>query len=538
MRSPNKRIWRPLAVVAVATLISAGLSACSGDQKSAEGADKVITVNGVEPEDVLVPAEVNNQNGVKILDLIFSGLVSYGPKGEVNNEIAKDITHSEDLKTWTIKLNEDRKFADGTPVKAENFVKAWVQSAKQNLKATTAFSVIEGTDDSGAGNMTGAKVTGDYEIQVKLKEPVSDFPTRLGVNCYYPLPNSAFKDNGEINKDFGKNPVGNGPYKIAKWEHEKLISLRKSDSYRGIRKLANDGIDFKLYEKPETAYNELLSGNLDILDRIPDGALSTFKVELKGRSMSKPTGALHTLDFGFNVKHFQGEEGTLRRRAISQAIDRKRIVDTIFKGTRMVATDFLPPQLSAHQQDLAGGEVLKFNPEQAKKDWAAANQISPWTGKFTISYNSDDNHQAWVEAVVNQLKTNLGLDAQADPVPSFKTLGDKFKEKDLPGGYRMGWTIGYPSASNLLQGRYTKNSASNVANYYNEKFEDLLKQAQAAASEEKSKELYTQAQEVLLADMASVPLWSPANNIGWGERVKDVTVDWKGDVAYEKVRVE
>ena len=134
--------WLPLAVLAATILTTGGLTACSNNAPT-DAVDR-ISINGEEPARGLIPAAADDDAGIKIIDLLFAGLVTYDQQGKVVNYVAREITDSSDHKTWTIHLNTDRKFSDGTPVLAKNFVRAWKASAAQKLGATTAYEAIEG----------------------------------------------------------------------------------------------------------------------------------------------------------------------------------------------------------------------------------------------------------------------------------------------------------------------------------------------------------------------------------------------------------
>lgn len=520
-----------------ASFLMVGVTACGSDAMESES-KSIFSINGLEPASGYIPANANDQGAIKVMDLIFSGLVSYAKDGSVKNEVAESIEPSDNYQTWTIKIAQDRKFSDGSPVKAENFVRAWKAGAAEKMKSVTALEAIKGAEEDGTGNLTGLETTGEWSFIVRLKRPIRDFPNRLGVNTFYPLPNSAFGTDGKVKKDFGQKPVGNGPYKIDKWVHNQEITLVKASTYRGARSAQNDGIVFKIYPKTDAAYNDLLSGRLDILDEVPDSMLKTFKKDLGNRTLSAPQANVQTLDIGYYSKHFaSGEEGNLRRQAISQAINREEIINTIFEGSKTKATDFLPPNVLGHSDKLKDGDKLKYDPQAAKRAWEAANKISPWEGKLPITYNSDANHRAWVEAVSNQLHNNLGIEVVASPVPDFKTIISMQKDKSLKGPFRLGWTLGYPSAANLLLGRYAPSGSGNMMEYRNEKFVDLVNKAQAASSDAQAKDFYSQAQNILLAEMPSIPLWVPNMNIGYSDKITHITTDWKGDVALEKVKV-
>ncbi len=529
MRSP----WRSLVALAAITLTASGLTACSSNSP-ADSVDR-ISINGEEPARGLIPAAADDDAGIKIIDLLFAGLVTYDKQGNVVNDVAQEITDSPDHKTWTIQMYTDRKFSDGTPLLAKNFVRAWKASAAQKLGATTAFEAIEGADEDGTGNLSGVMANGDYKITIKLKRPVADFSNRLGINGFYPLPDSAFDEQGKIKKDFGKQPVGNGPYTLVSWDHSTRMQLDKSTTYRGPREAENAGLEVKIYADLSAAYQDLLAGNLDVLDQIPDGELPNSEKDLGNNRVSAVQASMQTLDIDYQTKHFAGEEGKLRRQAISQAINRPEIIKTIFYGTRQAATDFLPPQILGHFRGKDSNKVLQFNPEAAKQSWKSADKISPWRGELKITYNANETNQPWVDAICNQLSNTLGIKAVGDPQPDFKALLEMMDEHSMPGPFRMGWSMGYPSPNNLLAGRYVKGGNGNKTGYENPEYTELLARAQAGDTAEEAAKLYQQAQTLLLADLPSIPLWSPSANIGYGQHVGKVTTDWKGEVAFHKV---
>ncbi len=525
--------WLPLAVLAATVLAAAGLTACS-DNSTTDSVDRIL-INGEEPARGLIPAAADDDAGIKIIDLLFAGLVTYDPQGKVVNDVAREITDSADHKTWTIQMNTDRKFSDGTPLLAKNFVRAWKASAAQKLGATTAFEAIEGATDDGTGDLSGVMANGDYTITIKLKRPVADFSNRLGINGFYPLPDSAFDAQGKIKKEFGQKPVGNGPYTLTSWEPSSRIQLDKSTTYRGPRQALNAGLEVKIYADLSAAYQDLLAGNLDVLDQIPDGELPNAEKDLGKNRASAVQASMQTLDIDYQTKHFSGEEGKLRRQAISQAINRENIIKTIFYGTRTAATDFLPPQILGHMDAGPTNQVLKFDAAAAKEAWKAADKISPWQGELKITYNSNESNQPWVDAICNQLSNTLGVKAVGDPQPDFKTLMEMMDEHSFTGPFRMGWSMGYPSPNNLLAGRYVKGGNGNKMGYDNPEYTELLSRAQAADTPKEAAKLYEQAQTLLLADLPSIPLWSPSSNIGYSQHVGNVTTDWKGEVAFHKV---
>ncbi len=533
-----KRTW--LAVPAVMAL---GLAACSsGGSASSDSAASgssdasstgIVSTNGSEPQNPLIPANTNETGGGKILDLIFAGLVYYDAKGATHMDMAESIEPNEDATLWTIKLKQGQKFADGTEVKAKNFVEAWKMGAKEAMLSSYFFAPIEGADDEGAGDLTGLTTVDDYTFTVKMKEPTADFSQRLGYAAFFPLPDSTLADPATG----GEKPIGNGPYMVAEngWEHNAQIHLIPNPEYKGDNVPKNGGVDIIFYASQDAAYQDLLSGNLDVLDAIPDSAFATFESDLGDRSANQAAAIFQSFAIPQNLEHFSGDEGKLRREAISYAIDRDTITSTIFSGTRTPAKDFTSPVVDGYNDSIKGSEVLSYDPEKAKELWAQADAISPWSGTFTIGYNSDGGHQAWVDAVSNSIKNTLGIDAQGAPYPDFKSLRTEVTNRTIKGAFRTGWQADYPGKFNFLAPLYGTGAGSNDTDYSSAEVDDLLKKASSATSTEESNKILDQVQEILFTDLPVVPLWYSNVVGGWSENVDNVVFGWNSVALYTDI---
>ena len=179
---------------------------------------------------------------------------------------------------------------------------------------------------------------------------------------------------------FGRNPIGNGPYQLADspdgpaWEHNVRIDLRPNPDYHGNRKPHNKGLRFEFYANLDTAYADLLSGNLDVLDTIPPSALPIYKRDLGDKVTTGPAAINQSLDTPLRLPHFGGEEGRLRRLALSAAINRPQICRQIFVDTRSPARDFTARSLPGFDPNLAGNDALDFDPDRARRLWSQAER--------------------------------------------------------------------------------------------------------------------------------------------------------------------
>ena len=535
----NKIALAGVGLLAAGALALAGCSSKSGgDATPTKGGDSkaIIKVSGNEPENPLIPTNTNEVGGGKILDSIFAGLAYYDAKGKLVNDMAESIK-VDDPSDLTIKLKQGNTFSNGEKVTADSFINAWQYGALFSNKQLNQswFSDIEGFSDSADSPLTGLTKKDDYTFSIKLSNPVAaDFSQRLGYSAYYPLPSEAIKDPAT----FGENPIGNGPYKFAKtgaWQHKIQLDLVKNDTYKGGRQAKNGGLTFVFYASADAEYADLQSNKVDVIDQIPSSAQQTFESDLGDRAVNQPAAIFQSFSIPGNLEHFTGEEGKLRREALSMAIDRAAITKTIFNNTRTPASDFTSPVIAGWSDSLKGADVLKFDAKKAKDLWAQADKISPWSGKFQIAYNSDSAHQAWVDAVANQLKNNLGIDASGNPYVDFASLRKDVNARTIKTAFRTGWQADYPAQYNFLQPLYGTKASSNDTDYSNPKFDELLAKGASATDQSAATKEYEQAQEILFEDLPAIPLWYSNVNGGYAKGVNNVQFGWNSVPLYYEI---
>jgi len=365
----------------------------------------------------------------------------------------------------------------------------------------------------------------DTTFTITLNKPAADFAQRLGYSAFYPLP-QAFFDDPEA---FGANPIGNGPYMLDgpdAWQHDVQIDLVTNPDYMGARAPKNDGLTFVFYASQDAAYADLLGDNVDVIDGIPDSSLATYQDELGDRAVNQAAAIFQSFTIPERLAHFAGEEGQLRRQALSMAINRAEITDVIYDGTRTPASDFTSPVIGGWSDSIPGSEVLNYDPEMAKELWAQADAISPWEGTFKIAYNADGGHDVWVNAVTNSIKNALGIEAEGDPYPTFGEFRTEITADTIETAFRTGWQADYPSLFNFLGPLYGTGAGSNDGDYSSAEFDDLLKEGSAQTDTAEANVLFQQAQEVLFEDLPAIPLWYSNVTGGYADTVENVVFDW------------
>ncbi len=542
----NVRLVAPLVGLALGvTACSGGSGGTSTSAPTATGGSAtasgnpgaVVTVNGTEPQNGLLPANTNETGGGRILQQLFTGLVSYDEKGNTVNEVAESIT-TNDSRTYTVKIKPGWKFTNGEAITAQTFVDTWNFGAlsTNNQLNSSFFDPIQGYDEvhpedptpddtedalpkPKAQTMSGLKVVDPSTFTITLAQPSSTFPQRLGYSAFYPLPSAALQDP----KTYGENPVGNGPYKLdGKWEHKVQIKTVANPDYQGTKKPRNGGILNKFYTTLEAGYADLQADKLDVLDEVPDAALETFQTDLGDRAVNQPAGIFQSFSFPLYDKKFQGPNAAKVRTAISLAIDRDTITKQIFFGTRTPAKDFSSPVVEGYDETICG-ELCTFNPQRAQQLLAEAGGLPG--GKLEIGYNADGGHQGWVDATCNSIRNTLKIECTGKATPLFADFREAITKRKVDQAFRTGWQMDYPALDNFLFPIYSTGASSNDSGYSNKDFDRLLQEGYAAPTVDAGIGKFKEAERLLVRDVPAIPLWYSNNTAGYAKTVSNVKFD-------------
>jgi len=341
-----------------------------------------VTAYAVEPASSLLPSDAMDDATLKIVDQLYSRLVKYDVVGDWNPDMA-EVVDTEDGVTITVALRTDLFFSDGSPVTSDSFIDAWDDAALKSSGHAGAwmFQRIKGfsaTEDSHIKG-EGLKKIDDITFTVELGEPQPEFMATLGHSVFAPLPASAFDENGKVTAEYQQHPIGNGPYLLDEYKPGEYATLSPNSTYHDFRNLPTSTLKFVFYNDAESAYQDLNAGKLDLLDKIPADAWATLlkspPADTLGSNMAPIT---YFLTIPTNLDHFTGEEGALRRAALSRAIDRASIAVKVFDSLALVPTDFTASSLKGWAPTIPGQEVLEHNPDEAHRLWAEANDITPW----------------------------------------------------------------------------------------------------------------------------------------------------------------
>ena len=508
-----------ICVFAISTLLS-GCGPVKGGGGGGGGAKgKVLKVNDQTEPGTLHPGKAETTNETWILNHVFEGLMKKDTKGNNVPGMAKDYKISTDGLTYTFTLRDDIKWSNGDPVIAKDFEYAW----KYALDPATAspysyvFYYIKGGEayntsaEKDAAKLAalrdsvGVKAVDDKTLKVDLAAPTAFFLDLCSFASYVPIDSKV----QEANKNWANEAntyVSNGPFKITEWAHKSRVVIKKNENYYDKDKIKLDEIDFAMIEDEATAWQMYKSGQLDLGYTLPVDVIAQLKAQKSPELHIAPDLSFYYYEFNNTKKPFNNLK---IRQALSMAIDRKTIVESVTQGGQVPAYGVVPPGIIMEGKDFRDITPDKnyFTEDLAKAKQLLAEGLKEegLSGlKFTLLYNTLPSHKKIAEAVQDMWKKNLGVDVALENV-EMKVKRDREKKFQYD-VCRSGWQGDYIDPMTFMD-FYTSANPQNNSGYKNAQYDEYIKQANATNDNAKRLDLFQKAEKVLMSEMPIMPIY-------------------------------
>jgi ABC-type transport system substrate-binding protein len=363
------------------------------------------------------------------------------------------------------------------------------------------MSKIVGAEEMGgeepeAEELAGVTKVDDYTFEVELVSAFAAWPATVGYSGFFPIAEECLDDMDACNE----TPIANGPYMIeGSWEHDEQVVLVKNPDWKGEPGKA-DKLIYTIYADFDAGYAAFQAGDLDVMYSIPPSEFKNAQAELGDRLYTRPSNAFTYMGIPLYQPQFQDVRV---RQALSLAIDRQAIIDAVFDGRFFVAQGVVSPNFPGYRPGVC--EYCKFDPDRAKELLAEAGG---WTsGALELWANAGAGHDAWVQAVGDQLKENLGIDYTLRISLEFPEYLETAANDGFTGPYRLGWGPDYPVLETYLGPLYTTGGSSNDTGFTNEEVDSLVADGNAADSTDDAIALYQQAEDIVVEELPVLPMW-------------------------------
>ena len=505
-----------LAIFLSAALFVTAFAGCG--KKKADG----ITVQiGPNPE-TLDPALNSAVDGGNMLITLFETLLIIDQDNKVQPGQAEKYEVSPDGLTWTFTMRDGLKWSDGTDLNAKDFEYTFKRIADTNVAAPyaeTVIGMIEGYKDaidSKNPEKLNVKASDDGKtLTIKLAYPCSYFDKIVAFGTMSPVQKATVEKNGDSWATKPETYVCNGPYTITEWTPSEKIVCKKNENYKGgwdSSKIVNDKLTFLLLEDSSASYTAYTGGTAQLIKDVPTEEIPTLKKDKKDEFNVDPILGTYYLSMNLNKAPFNNKNV---RKALSLAIDRDYVANTVMQGTYTPAYNyvgtgvddvetgkFLENSKAANGGKTYISEDYKANLEEAKKALAEAG-YPEGKGFPTITYSTNDigYHKAVAE-YLQQVYKDLGITMNIDIVD-----WSSFTPKRRAGEYEMarnGWVMDYNDASNMIE-LFVSSNGNNDGKYNNPAFDKAMNDSKVADKTAHFAALH-EAEKIVSEDYGFIPV--------------------------------
>ena len=500
-----------MAVAGVAALsLAVVLAACGGGGDSGSGgeADGVITINWSSEPPSLDPGLATDTTSSNVLGNIMDGLITL--EGE-DLTPTPALAESWDIEgnTVTFHLSNEGRWTNGDPVTAEDFEYSWKRTISPDLAADYAYQfdgIVGATDYNSCEkncdamrDKVGVEAVDDRTLRVELTSPQPWFIQQVAHTSFLPVNRSAVEQFGNKWTE-ASNIVTNGPFKLARWDHNSRLDLVKWDEWRDADSVSLQRVNGRMITEGTTAVQAFEAGELD-----ETGALGGLPPEelprLQGMPEYEQTPSLGTYYYGINVDNVPDVN---QRRAMALAIDRQSIIDNVAQAGQLPASGFTP-------EGMPGFDAINPNSEwlPASGDMERAKQLMEQVQNpvkdITLVINDAPGHRE-IAVAVQDMWSDLGIDVeiqQQEWAQFLEALGPPpAKTTDA---YRLGWIGDFVDAFNFLE-LWRCDSGNNNTNYCNKDYDALVAQARNTPDDNERYDLYAQMERIMFGPDGDVPL--------------------------------
>ena len=461
----------------------------------------------------LDPAFARNPSIIWPTNQLFNGLVQFDDDLNIQADIAKKWTISEDGLSYIFTLRNDVFFHKHKLFQSPD-------STRNVVAKDFEYSFNRLTDPSIASpgnwvlkNVENYSAINDTTFHIQLKQPFPAFLGLLSMRYCSVVPKEVVEYYGA---DFRSNPIGTGPFKFKFWEENIKLVLRKNELYfekdeKGEQLPYLEAVAITFLPEKQSEFLQFTKGNLDLLNSLDASykdELLTPSGKLRDRYKDKINLSkgpyLNSEYLGFYLESEKEEiHSLLLRKAVNYGFDREKMITYLKNGIGTPATNgFIPKGLPG----FANIEGFTYQPEKAKE---LIQQYIKSSGNNnpSITITTDGNYLSLCEYIQRELE-KIGLDVNVDVLPPSTIREQKWKgELDI---FRASWIADYPDAENFLSPYYSKNFTPNGPNYThfkNETFDKLYEESFSITDQQLREESYATMDSIIIANAPIVPLY-------------------------------
>jgi len=479
-----------------------------------------LSPSGIDPH-----LNASAELGIPLTSVYDTLVVQDAGTGQFLPSLAERWEISPDGRRYTFFLREDVYFHDGTPFDAE--------AVRANIEYTLDPENHSQKAAGMLGPLADVRVDGPYQVSLLLSEPFAPLLDSLSQVYLGMASPQALEEWGPAQYQF--HQVGTGPYRFIEYVPNDHITLRRFDEYAWAPPIyendqaAIEEITFVFFEDPSTRPLALETHQADILGEVPHrdaarlastDAFNLHQVDIPGQPQQ----------FFFNVNREPTNDLRVRQ-ALTQAVDREKIVETVFGGYAPVAQG---PLSAAYFDGMLPCAELEYRPGLAAQLLDEAGwRVDPADGLRkrggqamrlllvapTWGANPD------VAQLIKADWESLGAEVEIQVMPGFGPL----KEAQASGTYHAIGLNFFGTDADLLRSFFHSDGFFNWSGYADSSLDRMLVDASQTTLDPQARaELYTQAMDLIMGQALILPVRDYSNLVVSDSRVQGLRFTLQG----------
>lgn len=461
---------------------------------------------------------------------MYENLVTLDDDDNTVPGAAESWDYDEDTLTYTFHLRKDGVWTNGDPVTAKDFEFAWSQALNPDVASDYAYFLyfIKNAEKYFNGEVTwdevGVKVVDDYTLEVTMEQPTPYALFLFSFGTLAPINQRFYEAVGaDLYSTEAQYFCTNGPFALTEWSHNDKIVMQKNDAWHGAADVEVEEIDWKIITDANAALSSFLAGDLDMVG-LGTGELIKQATAAGATIQSYTDGTSFYIYFNNNDQYLSNVN---LRRALFNAIDEQKEIDTVWQNDNEPMTSFTAPGVSATDGTSFAGKVGELyapsrDQEKAKEYLATAlSELGCTVDELSahLSIDCGDSATSIAEASFyqEQWRQVLGIEVTVNSM-----ITKQGSQNRKTGNYVMsitGWGPDYNDPNTFLD-LWVTDGGNNQTGFSNERYDELIDLAAKETDLEKRESYFIECEQIIADQLPIGPAFWRAPSYACSDKIK------------------
>lgn len=461
---------------------------------------------------------------------MYENLVTLDDDDNTVPGAAESWDYDEDTLTYTFHLRKDGVWTNGDPVTAKDFEFAWSQALNPDVASDYAYFLyfIKNAEKYFNGEVAwdevGVKVVDDYTLEVTMEQPTPYALFLFSFGTLAPINQRFYEAVGaDLYSTEAQYFCTNGPFALTEWSHNDKIVMQKNDAWHGAADVEVEEIDWKIITDANAALSSFLAGDLDMVG-LGTGELIKQATAAGATIQSYTDGTSFYIYFNNNDQYLSNVN---LRRALFNAIDEQKEIDTVWQNDNEPMTSFTAPGVAAADGTSFAGKVGELyapsrDQEKAKEYLATAlSELGCTVDELSahLSIDCGDSPTSIAEASFyqEQWRQVLGIEVAVNSM-----ITKQGSQNRKTGNYVMsitGWGPDYNDPNTFLD-MWVTDGGNNQTGFSNERYDELIDLAAKETDLEKRESYFIECEQIIADQLPIGPAFWRAPSYACSDKIK------------------